>query len=653
MKAIISDIFLFSYENERRHLSFKEGLNIITGDSKTGKSAIIEIVDFCLFSRRSTIPVGKITDWTELFVVVYSIDNKKLIVARSIDTANKCYFSAESDFDPKSEVTVDYFDHLVPKNREDAQREFERHLGLSVESTKENQDQSSQSGSKVSIRDAATFMFQHQNLVANKHSIFYRFDNYYKREKTISDFPIHLGWADSDYFALKREQDLLLKNIKKQTKKAANLKKSNESKRLRLLQPIEEFYQALGLVLGGDDRTLKRLIKISMNLPVIPKYAHEKGDLGNQLDHLKKDRDSVEKELQETKKLISLVSDNTGDAHEYSNSMRKLVELSKVQKEPKESITCPLCSTPTPLVIGLVQEVKNSRAELIEELSKVGAFKHDNSASLDQLLSKRDELKEKLKGFRAPINHLKKSLGVSKSDSLKAGLYELRGRIKTYLEQILEEEEAVSKPDEPDTSTARLKEIEDEIAGYNLRSKNEEANKFINETMDSLIEKLDFEKELRSGEMKFDLANFDFHYLFKSKRISLSEMGSGANWLACHLSIFLALLKLIAREGSSLPAVLFLDQPSQVYFPKVQRTFSSSEKQELLSGMGESEFQEVDENIKQVVNIFKVIDSFLTELLEDELIKFKPQVIVLEHADEPELAEFVRERWSSTGNKLI
>jgi len=248
---------------------------------------------------------------------------------------------------------------------------------------------------------------------------------------------------------------------------------------------------------------------------------------------------------------------------------------------------------------------------------------------------------------------LKKSLGVSKSDSLKGALHELRGRIKAYLEQILEEEKAISKQDEPDASAVRLKEIDDEIARYNLRSKNEEANEFINQTMNSLIGKLDFEKELRSGEMKFDLANFDFHYLFKSKKISLSEMGSGANWLACHLSIFLALLKLIARENSSLPAVLFFDQPSQVYFPKVQRTFSSAEKQELLSGIDESESHDVDENIKQVVNIFKVIDSFLSELLEDELIKFKPQVIVLEHADEPELAEFVRERWSSTGKKLI
>ena len=175
-----------------------------------------------------------------------------------------------------------------------------------------------------------------------------------------------------------------------------------------------------------------------------------------------------------------------------------------------------------------------------------------------------------------------------------------------------------------------------------LKSKIEEANVFINKTMNKLKEKLDFEDELKQGEMKFDLATFDFYYLHKSKKIHLSEMGSGANWLACHLCLFLAILKLTARESSSIPATLFLDQPSQVYFPKVRRVFSSSNKEELLT---DNDANKVDENIIQVVNIFNVINEFLDELADDEDIRFKPQVIVLEHADEPELDQFIRERW--------
>jgi hypothetical protein len=48
-------------------------------------------------------------------------------------------------------------------------------------------------------------------------------------------------------------------------------------------------------------------------------------------------------------------------------------------------------------------------------------------------------------------------------------------------------------------------------------------------------------------------------------------MGSGANWLYCHLALFLALHRYFASLGNaySIPSILFFDQPSQVYFPSI------------------------------------------------------------------------------------
>lgn len=49
MSMIIGAIILYSHSGAQRELTFKtSGLNIITGDSKTGKSAIIDIIDYCL-----------------------------------------------------------------------------------------------------------------------------------------------------------------------------------------------------------------------------------------------------------------------------------------------------------------------------------------------------------------------------------------------------------------------------------------------------------------------------------------------------------------------------------------------------------------------------------------------------------------------------
>src|SRR5690606_27441979 len=120
-----------------------------------------------------------------------------------------------------------------------------------------------------------------------------------------------------------------------------------------------------------------------------------------------------------------------------------------------------------------------------------------------------------------------------------------------------------------------------------------------------------------------------------------SEMGSGSNWLAIHLSAFLGFLYLHSvTESSRIPSILILDQPSQVYFPKV---YGKLEEEET------NDNNKKDDNILQVKNIFKVLSHEITTI-ESEC-GFKPQIIVLEHADEEEFSQFIKYRWSKEGSK--
>ena len=48
-------------------------------------------------------------------------------------------------------------------------------------------------------------MLQHQNLIANKHSLFYRFDEKEKREQTIEQFKIFAGYVSQEYFTKRQE----------------------------------------------------------------------------------------------------------------------------------------------------------------------------------------------------------------------------------------------------------------------------------------------------------------------------------------------------------------------------------------------------------------------------------------------------------------
>src|SRR5690349_23147345 len=73
---------------EPRVVSFAANkLNVITGASKTGKSAVIPIIDYCLGSERCAVPVTTIRDACAWFgVVVATSEGEKLLARREPGT---------------------------------------------------------------------------------------------------------------------------------------------------------------------------------------------------------------------------------------------------------------------------------------------------------------------------------------------------------------------------------------------------------------------------------------------------------------------------------------------------------------------------------------------------------------------------------------
>lgn len=90
MKFTINSIILWprNAEHSPRCLSFNsEAVNIITGASRTGKSALIPIIDYCLGSDKCTIPVDIIRDACSWFGVLFDMANEQTscIVVESDD----------------------------------------------------------------------------------------------------------------------------------------------------------------------------------------------------------------------------------------------------------------------------------------------------------------------------------------------------------------------------------------------------------------------------------------------------------------------------------------------------------------------------------------------------------------------------------------
>ena len=98
MSFQINRIVLFSKLGELRVVPLNPGkVNIITGSSKTGKSALIPIVDYCLGSSTCKIPSGVIRDNASWVGLVLIKSSQYYFVARKVpgpesETSEEIYF---------------------------------------------------------------------------------------------------------------------------------------------------------------------------------------------------------------------------------------------------------------------------------------------------------------------------------------------------------------------------------------------------------------------------------------------------------------------------------------------------------------------------------------------------------------------------------
>ena len=79
----ILELAVYGHDGRVRRLVFKPGaLNVITGGSKTGKSAIQQIVEYCLGNDTCEVPAGVIWHSVSWYALLLQMDGSRVFVAR-------------------------------------------------------------------------------------------------------------------------------------------------------------------------------------------------------------------------------------------------------------------------------------------------------------------------------------------------------------------------------------------------------------------------------------------------------------------------------------------------------------------------------------------------------------------------------------------
>lgn len=642
MKSYIKAIIIFNENDEKRAVPLKQGVNIITGESKTGKSALVEIIDYCLCSTRCTIPKGKITEFSYLYTLVMSIGDNTYVIARyNWDNGGKMHFSKETkDFEPDT-LNLSYFAEKPSLSYKDAQYEIECALGLFVTNMATDADQQ---GKKASLRNMVSYLFQHQNLMASKFALFYRFADYYKRKDVIDQFPVFAGMISQEYYS-----DLIqLNTLKAQLKQKYKKQKANEKSTTYIkenLSPLLTDYFALLEQDFDSKMPVQKMLKIASDLPEFDdaqlfgesKIAARYSELNLALEELRNE----EREILLKIKNIDNASSTGSD---FSQMLKDLKQQTSVAEIETTEYTCPLCGHDCKEITEKDSELMEATEWLDNELKITEKYTADFSEDVRKLRNEHSKIDAKIREVWKQIKTIEQKFISSKSlVSKREKVNYAKARISLYAE--MSDSGVFETVDEDITYLKeKIKLLEEKIQGFDVDTKKAKAQAFLSENMNHLSQTLDFEEEYRPINLNFGLIDesFDiYQYQNNREKIHLYEMGSGANWVSCHIALFLSFLHYFAnQENSPMPLTMFFDQPSQVYFPQ-----------------GDSSNDEITQADLIAVNkMYKTIFDEINSIGKDTGIL--PQIIIVDHVDgnnlecEEEFKRYIRCNWRD-GNALV
>lgn len=194
----------YSYKDIELNIN---SVNVITGDSRTGKSAIIPIIDYCLASGECYIPTQTIRNACSWFGVVIKLEKNKLLLARREPGAQKS--TSDMLFIQGKEIEIPE----IPEKNTNCQavkRFLDEYARLSFLETEDTYY-----GSRPAFRDLMSFCFQPQNVVANANILFYKTDKTEHRNKLINIFPYVLGAITPEVLSARQELMDLQRKLKK------------------------------------------------------------------------------------------------------------------------------------------------------------------------------------------------------------------------------------------------------------------------------------------------------------------------------------------------------------------------------------------------------------------------------------------------------
>jgi hypothetical protein len=380
---------------------------------------------------------------------------------------------------------------------------------------------------------------------------------------------------------------------------------------------------------------VRRLIEEALARNIDNDLAEPNVDvLSDLLDRQQRIRESYRIAASELKSLKDLQRSSNGFDTEMGEQKSRLESIS-IFPHTSDPNTCPLCSS---TLASLVPSAEAIRASLTDIDSQLEAVTND-TPHLDAMIAKAEdrlgEVKRQLDEVRFSIISLQTTnQRISDLRDIISRRAMIKGRLSLYLENMpANDVDHSDDKSEAEELTEQIHALEGVLDDDVLAERLESFLSLVSAQITFLARKLEIEHS--DSPMRLDLKKLTIVADHADDGpIPMSKMGSGETWVGLHLVTHLALHNWFFKKQRPVPQFLFLDQPSQAYFPPDSSAETVREQTEATNPDRQS-----------VIRMFK--------LIVEEAKNF--QVIVTEHADirEDWYQTLVREKWWDGTQRLV
>ncbi len=628
----INEIGLFQ-DTKRDVIKFNKDINFISGESNTGKSSIGEIIDYCLASTKQTVPAGKIINEIDIFSIFLTLGNHNIIIARNRYDSEKfsgqkfIFFKQVQDDFSLSNIDIDFF-------TENELEYFTKNDFLELEISKyfpSFPPKTRLDGKEMvrpTIRNMPPFMFQVQDVIKNKRHLFYQMDRGNKVKGIKRDFELFLGLIDFDIYNKVNRKNEIIKELKKIENRHNLYEDEIKNEYINLRSNYHRLYTHLNRDIDVDSLEESTLLDYKNLDEIVLEYSVD-SDVVKKVDELESLSNKQSRIVEQLKVQYSSIK----------NQIRHIdtanLQLSKFTSNSHYHKTCPICDSKTEKKFEVFDTAKK---KILEEKDFLDHY------NKDLLREKELEVKTKLDGEKSilismmnQVSELKKDVvEIQSIEEKKKLLFELKGIIKQNIKQIQKYENNLLDNDKISKLEEELEKLDKKLKKVDLKKKRQEAEYLIGYYSTEMLKTLPFDNnDYGEPNLKFDVKDVEAYQQGNKDIFYLSDIGSAENHLSFHLSVFLGLHKYIIENDSAiLPSFIFLDQPSQVYFPK------------------EEDFKKGTGDIKKVEDMYKSIISFISSCNDKSLLS-GIQIIITDHfySEEEWYKKYLVEpRWEKNKN---